>query len=125
MQKECRGKPIKQAKKSEPNGLKVIRLMNQGLLPPGMTTWPRAGDRRRLDPKSLTVTVQGVVVYKREFQEHSGTAEAAWRQQGKEEEGKEKEEESRNVAGAAFYRNLCESMPAVDAEIEANGKKEK
>ena len=42
MQKECKGRPIRQAKKSEPNGLKVIRLMSQGLPPPGMKRWPRA-----------------------------------------------------------------------------------
>lgn len=116
---------MKQAKESGPNGLKVIRLMNQGLPTLGITKWPRAGDRRRLDPKPLTVTVQGVNVYKREYQEHSDAAEAAWRQQDKEEEEKEKEEERRNVAGAGFYRILCESMPAVDAKIEAYGKREK
>ena len=34
MQKECRGRPIKNDTKSEPNGLKVIRLMNKGFPPP-------------------------------------------------------------------------------------------
>ena len=67
-----------------------------------MPRWPRAGDRRRLDPKPLTVTVQGVVVYKREYQEHSDEAEVAWRIQDKEEDEKEERERRRNVAGAAF-----------------------
>ena len=31
MQKRCEGRPVKLEKKSEPNGLKVIRLMGQGL----------------------------------------------------------------------------------------------
>ena len=35
MQKRCDGRPTKIANKSEPNGLKVLRLMNQGLPPPG------------------------------------------------------------------------------------------
>ena len=33
MQKECRGRPIRLANKSDANGLKVLRLMNQGLPP--------------------------------------------------------------------------------------------
>ena len=90
-----------------------------------MSKWPRAGDRRRLDPKPLTVTVQGVVVYKREYQEHSDATEVAWRQQDEEDEEKEKEDEKRNVAGAAFYRILCEGMGAVYAGIEACEKEER
>ena len=93
--------------------------------PPGMTKWPRSQDRRRLDPKPLTVTVQGVVVYKREYQEHSDAAEAAWRRQDREDEENEKEDEKRNVAGAAFYRILCEEMEAVDAEVDVCTAKEK
>ena len=69
-----------------------------------MSKWPRAGDRRRLDPRPLIETVLGVVVYKREYQEHSDAAEAAWRIQDKDEDEKEEKERMMNVAGAAFHR---------------------
>ena len=62
---------------------------------------------------------------KREYQEHSDAAEAAWRQQDREEEEKEKGDEKRYVIGAVFYRILCEGMEAVDAEIDACEAKEK
>ena len=68
-QRPCKGRPIRQAKKSEPNGLKVIRLMTQGLPPPVMRKWPGVQDRRRFDPKPLIVTVKGAVAYKRKYQE--------------------------------------------------------
>ena len=71
------------------------------------------------------MTVLGVVVYSGEYQEHSDAAEAAWRQQDKEEEEKEEEDKKKEVAGAAFHRILCESMLAVDAEIEAYDMKER
>ena len=91
MQRPCKGIPVRQAKTSGPNGLKVIRLMSQGLPPPGMRKWPRAQDRRRLDPKPLIVTVRGVIAYKRECQEHSDSSEVAWGQRDREEEEKEAE----------------------------------
>ena len=118
MQKECKGRPIKQAKTSEPNGLKVIRLMSQGLPPPGMRKWPRAQDRRRLDPKPLIATVRGVIVYKREYQEHSDSSEAAWRQRDREEEENEEKEKRHNEAGAAHWRVLAEEMKVLDIEMD-------
>ena len=57
-----------------------------------MSKWPRAGDRRRLDPRPLTVTVLGVTVYKREYQEHSDAAEAEWRIQDRAEEDEDERE---------------------------------
>ena len=35
LQKQCGGRPVRMENKSEPNGLKVIRLMGQGSPPPG------------------------------------------------------------------------------------------
>ena len=46
-----------------------------------MKSWPRAGDRRRFDPRPLRVTVKGITVYMREYQHHSSGAEAEWRVQ--------------------------------------------
>ena len=86
------GRPIRMGNKSEPNGLKVRRLMGQGIPPTGMKTWPRTGDRRRLDPRPLRVTVKGVTVYVREYQHHSEEAEAQWRVQG-EKHSKEEEKD--------------------------------
>ena len=89
-----------------------------------MPKWPRAGDRRRLDPNPLIVTVLGATVYKRKYQEHSDAAEAAWRIQDKAEEDEEEREKRRNEAGAALLR-INESMPEVDAEISRYEAKEK
>ena len=90
-----------------------------------MSKWPRAGDRRRLDPKPLVVTVMGVTVYKREYQQHSDAAEAAWRVQDRAEEDEKEERRRKEEAGAALLRITNESMPEVDAEIERYEAKEK
>ena len=124
MQKECKGRPIRRAKKCQPTLFKVIRLMSQGLPPPGMKGWPRAQDRRRLDPKPLIVTVKGVVVYRREYQEHFDSIEAAWRQQDREEDEEEEKEKKRDAAGASLFGTLWEGMEAVDAECDEFTAKE-
>ena len=80
-----------------------------------MNTWLRTGDRRRLDPRPLRVTVKGVTVYVREYQHQSEEAEAEWRVQdekyGNKEErdsGSEKTATKKEVPGEALWRELRE-----------------
>ena len=75
-----------------------------------MKTWPRIGDRRRLDPRPLRVTVKGVTVYVREYQHHSKEAEAEWRVQdekhgnrGSEDSESEEEAGKEEVPGEALW----------------------
>ena len=105
-----------------------------------MKSWPRAADRRRLDPKPLRVTVKGVTVYMREYQQHSSEAEAACRVQDGKEEDKEAEdrkaqnseaeantgkEDRQEALGEALMREIRESAEAVDNEIREYEAEEK
>ena len=93
--------------------------------PPGIKRWPRAGDRRRLDPKPLVVTVMGVTVYKREYQEHSEVATAEWRIQDDKDEADKDEKGKEEVPGEALMREIREFSEEMDKEIREQEKKEK